>query len=147
MSDQNEQLTPQDRFLLSLPVGMRQRFLSDKHVDMPEIFSHVLIVDRVDGRVFLNPLNAFGGLTWHRGASVSDEVKLKINAVLNLFSSIDKREDLEKHALTAASRISDILIGQCEKITGIVQVWFFEEGDHFGKVRRVIERSHTGDKA
>lgn len=147
MSDQNEQLTPQDRFLLSLPLEMRQRFLSDKHVDMPEIFSHVLIVDRVDGRVFLNPLNAFGGLTWHRGANVSDEVKQKINVVLHSFSRVEGSDKVEEFALIAASRISDILIGQSEKITGIVQVWFFEEGDYSGKVKRVIERPHTGDKA
>lgn len=136
----DERLTPQDRFLLSLPVGMRQPYLSQKHIDMPEIFSHVLVVDVVDGSVSLRTLHAYGQLTGHRGGQPSDEVLEKIRPLLGEYGKTVRPHNAEALALETAAKISEILTGVSEKITGSVVVWFFEPGGFDDKKMRVITK-------
>lgn len=145
MSDRNEsRLSPQDEFILSLPVGMQQRFLSDKHLEMPETYSHALIVDNVLGTVYLNPVNAVGGLTWHRDSHPSEQATLTIRSLLKWFAGAASRDNMEMIALKTAEKISEVLGPDNEKFTGVVAVWFFEQGE-YGKVCRVVTKKEEDD--
>lgn len=145
MSDLNEsRLSPQDEFILSLPVEMQQRFLSYKHLEMPGTYSHALIVDNVQGTVYLNPVNAVGGLTWHRDSHPSEQAALTIRSLLKWFAGAASPDNMEMIALKTAEKISEVLTPDNEKFTGEVAVWFFEQGE-YGKVRRVVTKKEEGD--
>lgn len=145
MSDRNEShLSPQDEFILSLPLEMQQRFLSDKHLDLPETFSHALIVDNVRGTVYLNPVNAAGGLTWHPNSHPSEQATLTIRSLVKWFAAAANADNLEMIALKTAEKISEVLGPDNEKFTGLVPVWIFEQSE-YGKVRRVVTKKEEGD--
>ncbi len=140
MSEENERPNPQDIFLMSLPVGMRQAYLSQKHLEKPGPFSHVLIVDGVAGVVNLGALNVAGGLTGHPDARLPDEVLAQIAPLLAEYGRTADNITAEELALELAAQISGMIHDVSEQITGKVAVWFFEPNAFGDKTLRVITR-------
>lgn len=138
MSEQNEKPNPQDVFLMSLPVGMRQAYLSQKHLETPGPFSHVVIVDGVAGVVNLGALNVAGGLTGHPDARLPDDVLAQVSPLLRNYGDVATNVTAEEMAMELAAEIS-ALIDTSEKITGKVAVWFFMPDGHGSKVLKVIK--------
>ncbi len=138
MSEQNEKPDPQEVFLMSLPVVLRQAYLSQKHLETQGPFSHVVIVDGVAGVVNVGALNVVGGLTGHPDARLPDDVLAQVRPLLRNYGDEATNDTAEELAMELAAGIS-ALIGTSEKITGKVAVWFFKPDGYGSKMLHVVK--------